>query len=200
MANVKCPTGWLVVPSESGESYVPFFVHVREEDIHWKKDKYLKELVDSMTDVPTDSVESIRPGHNYRILRNGWSVELQCDGLVTATKQLTVDDSFSIGNEENTIIEGIVDLPLFIKNDEFFNVQTTLLAEDEFLRYGITSVNKITDSVTINGVDVSGYNNFKVNIYSPAQSFNSRTFIADCNNSRIFVTVRGYLPLVEYKG
>ena len=195
---IKCPTGWIVVPSESGTGHVPFFVHVRSADIHWKEDPYLKTIITNSTDIPNDTVDNLLPGHTYRITRDNWAIEIQNDGLVTATSQVSITDTFVFTDDTHTGIKGFIDLPLFLKNDNYFNIQVTLSPGEDNVRYAIPYVNKVNAYQTINNEDIFGHNVFKLTLSSPNHTF-ADNFVFECKDTRVFVTVRGYLPYYEYK-
>ena len=198
MSMIKCPTGWIVVPSESGDGYVPFFVHVRQKDIHWKHDPVLQTIIDKNVDTPNDVMTHLNPGCSFRIMKNNWAIEIQCDGLVTATTQLSINDKFNYIDDTHMGISGYIDLPLFVKNDSFFNIQLTMAPNNAILQKSSIYVNKINAYETIGKEDIQGHRMFKLNIVSQAQEF-SNNFVVDCANSVIFVTVRGMLPFYEYK-
>ena len=198
MATVKCPAGWLVVPAETGDDYVPFFVQVRGSDIHWKESNALKSSLSAMTESGVDTVERIEPNTMYRIDRGSWLIDVQSDGLVTATTQMSITNDFTFTNDSCTVLSTEVELPLFIRENNNFNIQITLSSADDYIQYATANVERIGSTVMINGNTVSGYNSFKLNLNSFIYRFGD-DFVRKCKDSRIFITVRGNIPVTEYE-
>lgn len=200
MGVIKCPTGWLVVPSETGDEYVPFFIQVRDEDIHWKSNDKLLTYINKNINEPNDSISQLNPGQTYKINRNDWLIELQSDGSITATRQLKIDSEFEYTNGGTTINRQI-ELPFGLCVDNQFNIQTTLATTGndviDDLSYANMSVNRTTPSSyeKVDGSNVDVYNSFMVTINSPIYRL-SESFIVDYKDAMIFITVKGNLPIV----
>lgn len=197
MAMIKCPTGWLVVPSdEAASGYVPFFIQVRDADIHWKEDPEFKSVITNITESGVDSINVLHPGSIYRIDRKGWSIDMQNDGLFTASTQISIDDMFEIIDVNNSILSSVIDLPLFVKNDKYFNIQITLSPADDDIQYATANIRTIETSAIIDNTTVSGYRSFRLNLNSFIYRF-TESFVNDYKNSKIFITIRGYIPITN---
>ena len=71
MADRKCPKGWILTPSETDGEYVPFFVNVRDKDIHWDEnnlDQTLKNIVESSK---SDDIQLQYPMYQFKWLESG---------------------------------------------------------------------------------------------------------------------------------
>lgn len=136
MADRECRRGWILAPSPTDGKDVPFFVYVRDKEIVWDINNISKEL--NELSLLGSNREVFYPTCQWKFRINDWIVTLNQDATYTATRKLSLPQVLSYINEST--LSGNTTLPFETMNDEYFNIQCTLMSIDNDITSSTISV------------------------------------------------------------
>lgn len=180
-----CLTGWLLSPSPTDGTNVPFFVNVRDKDIVWDERNLpisLKELSDL-----GENKKIFYTGSYWKYDYNDWSIELKVDGTYRAKKKINIGESFDDISSNSTTINSNLRLPFNTINDNDFSVSITNISDDTRIKSSINGIKNITTDA-FDSIDVYLNNNQ----YLFSANFKSNSLYTD---SFLFINVEGKVSI-----
>jgi len=187
---IEVPGGWLITILKDGR-YAPFFVKVRESDIHWS-DKVPAEIVDAVGIY--NDYEVINPSSYIESEINGWKCKFNTDLTCEFVKEIRMDRGFSL-QDNDCILRGLVELPVKLDPTSGFIPSVSISTRQEELRTATISVSKIvTNEVVQNIGNLSYIESFEIFMANPIYRFHSNfKEIYEYMETSIYITIRGNL-------
>lgn len=143
MANYLCYKGFLLAPSPTDGTMVPFFVNVRDKDIIWDVSSLpasIQELAEKGKNITVQG-----PATEISFTYNGWTLKLRSDFTYTAIRKLSIGyDDFVLDPDDNSDMSIDVQFPFSTKNNNELNVQCTMNGFNDDL--ATASINVILDN------------------------------------------------------
>lgn len=177
-----CRVGFIMSQDPADNSYVPFFIKVREKDIIYDGSSLPDFLLD-LSKLGKD-IELERPTAKICFTVDDWRVTASSDSSYEATKRLSITNGkFTVNEEDDTEMVSNVILPFITKNDGSFHVQCTITAAIDDVALANINV-EISDEYEID--------RFKIKLRNLIYHFD-RNFekVSGYINSSIYVTVAG---------
>jgi hypothetical protein len=177
----KCLKGWILAPSPTDGTNVPFFVQVRDKDIVWDE-KTLPEELKALVDAGEDK-EINYTGAYWSFKKNGWNVKLNVDGSYSATRRLVIGNTFQPIYETSACIEKPLTLPFDTVNDGTFHFSLSVASDNISMKSATSGIYKI-DGNTFDNIQIYLQNNQ----YPFQARFSSANIYSD---SYLYIKVEG---------
>ena len=179
MAGRECLKGWILTPSPTDGSDVPFFVNVREEEIVWKKPSISEKIMEGLVDV-----EVCNPVPEIRCKKDNWNITLREDGSCVINTKISIGRYFQ--EDDSNSLRSIVKLPFKLMNNENFTFQCSKLAD---------KIEIISSTISVLPEQDREIDELEFIIYNNNEVFNSFNSSATYNENFICVSVSGNIVL-----
>ena len=143
MTNRECLVGWVLAPSPTDGTNVPFFIQVRDKDIVWDE-KTLPQDLKQLSEIG-DSKEVYFTGAYWKIDYRGWRIKLNIDGTYNAKKKINIGESFDDITTNSASIVATIALPFRTLNDGDFFISMTNISDDLRIKSATNGIKEIRD-------------------------------------------------------
>lgn len=167
MADIVCPSGWLLAQDEMDGRYVPYFVKVRDKDIIYDVDNIPIELT-RLSKQGTDIVYNY-PAYEIVYTFENWRVRIKSDYTYEATKNIDIHTNGTLKNINQ--IDVNVKLPIITKNNN--NINITFIKKCNAMDMMTANINLTVDTL-------EKINNVTLNMFS------TRGFRSDFSTNPIY--------------
>lgn len=138
----ECLTGWILSPSPTDGTNVPFFVKVRDKDIVWDENNLPQELK-TLVDNSDGDKEIQYTGAYWSFKSNGWFIKLNVDGSYSATRRLVIGNTFQHTSGVSACIEKPLTLPFDTVNDGSFHFSLSNASDNISVKSATSGIYKI---------------------------------------------------------
>lgn len=163
----ECLKGWILAPSPTDGTNVPFFINVRDKDIIWDE-KNLPADIKTLSELG-DNRKLYFLGSYWKFDCLGWNVELSVDGTYKAKKKVNIGEVFDNVNTNSNNITATLQLPFSTINDNDFTISITNVSDELRIKSATNGMKNVTNSI-FNSIQIYLYNaqypfaaNFKLN-------------------------------------
>lgn len=187
--NYSCLKGWLLAPSPTDGTNVPFFLHVRGKDIVWDDSDFPADLI--RISKSGDNRTMKQPQSSVNFLYGGWDITANSDYSYEATKKVSVGSGgFTFNDEDDTDLAIKILFPFLTAKDNQLSVVCTINGLNEELATSnvniLFDVGYTSDNVTVLNVHLRNL------IYKFHEKYdNMDSYI----NSYVFIRVHGNMKL-----